>query len=136
MGRSFETGNFAAAGAGTTTFNTPLGYRAGAGGAETQQTSKSTNVTINAPSGRVTLHNASLGAGVEVSFSLLNSFVTDIDHVILTPVYSVSYDAQSYDIRCSQIGPNGFTVAIKNISGGSLSDALQINFVVIKGAVT
>ena len=46
-----------------------LGYGPGAGGTVTQATSKSTAVTLNKPSGQITMHNGSLGAGASAMFN-------------------------------------------------------------------
>lgn len=40
-----------------------IGYQAGSGGAVMQATSKGTSVTLNKPSGQITMNNAALAAG-------------------------------------------------------------------------
>jgi len=49
-----------------------LGYGTGSGGTVTQATSKTTNVTLNKTNGKITMNNASLGAGASATFGLLN----------------------------------------------------------------
>jgi hypothetical protein len=56
-----------------------LGYTAGAGGAVTQATSKSTGVTLNRPAGAITMNGVALAAGTIVSFALTNSVITADD---------------------------------------------------------
>jgi hypothetical protein len=111
-----------------------IGYQAGKGGAVTQATSKSTAVTLNKPSGRVTLNGAALAAGATASFALNNTSIAETDTVAISLSGAmgtfVNYNIWSY------VGAGYVLIAIKNISGGSLSDAPTINFAVIKGANT
>jgi hypothetical protein len=135
MGRSFETGNFAAAGAGTTTFNTPLGYRAGAGGTVTQETSKGTSVELNTLSGRITMHNQTLAAGAAATFLFGNNLAGEHD-VLLVSFKEYGGANENYTVTTmTRNGGNGFFISVRNASSGSLSDALPLNFVVLKGAV-
>jgi hypothetical protein len=106
-----------------------LGYGTGAGGTVTQATSKSTAVTLNKPTGQITMNNAALGAGAVVAFVVNNSLVASTDTVILVPVSS-----SNYTVICQSLGAGQFTVRVTNVTGGSLSEALQINFAIIKGA--
>jgi hypothetical protein len=110
-----------------------VGYTPGAGGTVTQATSKSTDVTLNKPSGRVTLNGAALAAGATASFTLNNTTIAEGDTVLLSLSGAmgtfVNYNLWSY------VGGGYVLIAIKNISGGSLSDAPTINFAVIKGAI-
>jgi hypothetical protein len=109
-----------------------IGYQVGRGGVVTQATSKSTAVTLNQPSGRVTLNNASLAAGATASFTLNNTSIAETDTVAISLSGAmgtfVNYNIWNY------VGGGYALIAIKNISGGSLSDAPTINFAVIKGA--
>jgi hypothetical protein len=109
-----------------------IGYQAGRGGAVTQATSKSTAVTLNKPSGRITLNGAALSADATVSFTLNNTSIAEGDTVVMSLSGSmgtfVHYNIWNY------VGGGYALIAIKNISGGLLSDAPTINFAVIKGA--
>lgn len=111
-----------------------IGYQAGKGGAVTQATSKSTSVTLDKPAGQITMNNAALGAGASVSFQVLcASFATTSDNVICTVVddFGAFYTAQTHSVW------NGyFYIRLTNISGGSRSEAVRVNFAVIKGAIT
>lgn len=108
-----------------------LGYGTGAGGPITQATSKSTAVTLNKPTGRVTMNNAALAAGASVSFNLQNTFITTTDTVIVCPYNNANYRVEVGAILSV---PAGVQIRVTNITGGSLSEALEINFAVIKGA--
>jgi len=112
--------------------NGGIGYQTGRGGTVTQATSKSTEVTLNKPSGRITLNGAALAAGATASFTLNNTSIAETDTVAISLSGAmgtfVNYNLWSY------VGGGYVLIAIKNISGGSLSDAPTINFAVIKGA--
>jgi hypothetical protein len=58
-----------------------LGYNTG--GAVTQETSKSTGVTLNGASGRITLNAAALDTATTVSFTLTNTSITANDLLLL-----------------------------------------------------
>lgn len=114
--------------------NGGIGYQPGRGGTVTQATSKSTAVTLNKPSGRITLNGAALGAGATASFTLNNTAITENDTLLLTLSGAmgtmVNYNIWSYVANGSAL------IAIRNISTGSVSDSPTINFAVIKGAST
>ena len=109
----------------------------GAGGTVTQATSKSTSVTLNKPSGQITTHNSALAAGATVTFTCLNSYVSATSCVVVSGIYAggASYPA-NYQIDATQLAAGYFTVRIKNLSAGSLSDALVIQFNVHTGATS
>ena len=108
-----------------------LGYGTGSGGTVTQATSKSTAVTLNKPSGQISMNNAALASGASVTFVVNNSFVTLTDGVNVWPVANGSYVVTVTGIFSGQ-----FQVRVTNITGGSLSEALPINFQIAKGATT
>lgn len=108
-----------------------VGYGVGAGGTVTQATNKTTAVTLNKPFGRVTMNNAALAAGASVEFSVANTFVTVDDMVVAT-----SESFVSYAVQVQRVATGGFVLRVTNYSGGSLSEAVRINFAIIKGAVS
>lgn len=110
-----------------------IGYGVGAGDAVTQLTSKSTGVTLNKSSGRVITHYAELAAGDIVSFTLLNNQIAGDDVLAISVTGGPNPDA--YLIR-ARIFSGGAVVSIVNQSGRALSDAIQFQFVVLKGAVS
>lgn len=110
-----------------------LGYGTGAGGTVTQATSKSTAVTLNKPTGQITMNNAALAAGTTVLFALSNSLITDND--IITVVGATpAFNYNNYQIYAVQCYSGTAVIAVKNVSAGSLSEAIKINFAIIKGA--
>ena len=109
-----------------------IGYAAGAGGAVTQATSKSTAVTLNRLTGQVTMNNASLAAAAEVSFTVNNTLVGANDVVVVN--HSSAGTAGSYLLSIGAVAAGSFSVTVSNASAGSLSEAIVIGFAVIKGA--
>ena len=112
---------------------TGVGYITGAGGTVTQPTSKSTGVTINKICGAITTNNAALAAGAEVKFTVTNSMVAATDVVVLS--IQSGGTSGSYLLTVGAVAAGSFDVVISNASAGSLSQALVINFAIIK-AVT
>ena len=114
-----------------------LGYGVGAGGTVVQATSKSTAVTLNKPTGQITMNNAALAAGASVTFQFSNNLITTVDALILTiDGYSITgVPTEKYSVSGSVIGSRAY-ITLKNISAESLSEALRINFTIIKGATS
>lgn len=108
-----------------------LGFGTGSGGTVTQATSKTTGVTLNKPTGRITMNNAALAAGASVLFTVTNSSVAANDCVISQAGPGFS----NYRVETANGGAGAFNVRVTNLSAGSLSDAVTINFVVVKGAI-
>lgn len=111
-----------------------IGYSTGAGGTVTQATSKTTGVTINKPSGRITMHNAALAAGASVAFSVSNSTVAG-HGVVVSGDYGL-VNPSNYRIELAYSGAGSFAIRVTNITAGSLSQALEINFCVLARSFT
>ena len=110
-----------------------IGYLTGNGGTVTQSTSKSTAVTLNKPSGQITLNNAALASDTTVSFTLNNVCCQIGDVLILNHVSGGT--AGSYLLN-AQTTTGSASINVRNITGGSLSEAIVIGFAVIKGATS
>lgn len=110
-----------------------LGYATGAGGAVTQATSKSTGVTLNKICGQITMNAAALAAGASVSFDVANSIVTATDTVVLSGYWG-TISAANYRIELVHVSAGFFSIRVTNTTAGSRSEAVQINYTVIKGA--
>jgi hypothetical protein len=108
------------------------GYITGEGGTVTQGTSKSTAVTLSKKCGQITMHNASLAAATTVSFTLTNTTIAATDLLVLNHVSGGT--AGSYLLN-AQCGAGSATINVRNITAGSLGEAIVIGFAVIK-AVT
>jgi hypothetical protein len=113
-----------------------IGYTLGAGGTVTQETSKSTPVTLNKLTGRITLHNESLAAGAAATFTFNNSLAGDDDVLILsTHEYGGSNANHTFTPMTKNLG-GGFFITVRNVSGAPVAEAVQLNFAVIKGVVS
>jgi hypothetical protein len=107
-----------------------IGYTAAAQGTVTQATSKSTAVTLNKPAGRITMDAASLATATNATFTLNNSFISANDTVVLT-ISGGQATAGSYNVFANNLGTGTVSISLRNISGGSLSEAVVINFAII-----
>jgi N-acetylmuramic acid 6-phosphate (MurNAc-6-P) etherase len=107
-----------------------LGYASAAQGTVTQATSKSTGVTLNKSAGVITMNNAALGATTSVNFALTNSTISANDTVILTLANSGATPG-SYTAIVSALTTGSATITVRNITGGSLSEAIVLNFCII-----
>jgi hypothetical protein len=107
-----------------------IGYGTGAGGTVTQATSKTTTVTLNKPTGLITMDGAALAAGATATFALSNSIIASDDTVIVHRDSGGTNDA--YQIWTDAVFTGSSRISVKNISAGSLSEAVVIRFTVIK----
>ena len=105
-----------------------IGYAAAAQTAVTQLTSKSTGVTANTSAGQITMNNASLATVTNVTFTLTNSVLSAKDVLILNTTNGTS---GAYNAFVSSMAAGSATITLRNISSGSLSEAVVINFAII-----
>lgn len=110
-----------------------IGYATAAQGAVTQATSKSTGVTLNKSNGQITMNNAALANGASISFTLTNNLISARD-VIIVNVAGGATTPGSYTSYVSTIGTGTAVLSLYNISGGSLSEAVVLNYAIIHGA--
>lgn len=123
---SNATGNTIYFGLRSKTKTAAIGYATGAGAAVTQLTNKTTGVTINSATGQITTANSLLNNGSTAVFQVTNSVVESTD-IVLVATPSGNYTARTYNY-----GAGVFDIALTNVSGGALSDAVLITFAVIK----
>ncbi len=102
------------------------------GGTVTQATSKSTGVTLNAASGQITCDDATLNAGVEVSFTVTNSEIAATDVIVVN--HASGGTAGSYLAQATAVAAGSCAITITNTSAGNLGEAIVLNFVALKGA--
>lgn len=138
-GLAFSGGNLTADGtvavatAGQVKSSSPsagIGYATGAGGTVTQATSKSTAVTLNNACGQITMNGAALASGTVASFVFNNSMIVATDLMVLNHVAIGSFGSYLLNARS---GAGFASIDVRNISAGSLSEAIVIGFAVIKG---
>jgi hypothetical protein len=109
-----------------------IGYSSAAQGTVTQATDKSTGVTLNKSAGRITMNNAALAANTAVSFTLTNSLISTNDAIIVN--VSGGGTAAAYTTYISSMSAGSAVVTLRNLTGGSLSEAVIINYAIIHGA--
>ena len=105
-----------------------FGYISGTG-TVTQATNKATGVTLNSPTGQITLNGASLALDTTVSFTLTNSSITANDVLILNHISGGT--AGSYLLN-AQAAAGSASINVRNITAGILSEAIVIGFAVIQ----
>jgi hypothetical protein len=120
------TGNQVISGAGK------HGYATGSGGVVTQATSKATGVTLSEPTGQITLNGAALAADTTVSFTLTNTVIEANDILIMNHISGGT--AGSYLLN-AQSAAGSASINVRNITTGSLSEAIVIAFAVIKAVI-
>jgi len=112
------------------TTTTGLGFYTGAGGTITQATSKATAFTLSKMCGQITMAADALAANTIVSATWTNSLIAATDVVIINHKSGGTLGAYTINVAC---GSPTSTLYIRNNTSGSLSEALVLNFVVIKG---
>jgi len=100
------------------------------GGNVTQLTNKSTAVTCNGRTGRITTSGAALAGGTEVTFVVNNTYVQQYDLIILNIKDPVR--ANTYLATVAGVGTNSFNIMITNLDNNSHSDAIVLSFAVIQ----
>lgn len=109
------------------------GYVTGEGGAVTQATSKSTGVTLNKKCGQITLNQAELAADSAVSFVLTNNTIAATDVIVLNHASAGTFGAYLLSARA---GIGSATINVRNVTAGSLSEAIVVGFAVVKAVIS
>lgn len=109
------------------------GYAQG-GGSVTQTTSKSTGVELNTPCGQITMDAASLAADTAVAFTLTNSQIAPQDVVAVSIKSGAT--AGAYAVSTLDIASGSVKIVLRNLTAGALSEAVVLNFVLIKSTTT
>ena len=107
-----------------------IGYTASARGTVTQGTDKATAITLNKSAGTVTMNAAALGATTSVNFTLNNSTISAGDAVIVS-IVSGTATVGTYTLWVTALTTGAATLTLRNITGGSLSEAVVFNFVIV-----
>lgn len=96
----------------------------------TQATSKSTAVISDGPCGQITMNGAALAASTSVGFTVNCAYVAAKDTVNI--VIASGATAASYLYTVDSVAAGSFTIHLRNISGGSLSEAIVFNYTIIR----
>jgi hypothetical protein len=107
-----------------------IGYKTGAGGTITQATSKVTAFTLSKVCGKITFAADALAANTTTAGATwTNTVIAAGDTVVWNHVSGGTLGA--YDVIFTP-GAGTCTVSIRNVTGGSLSEAPVIQFAIIK----
>jgi len=109
------------------------GYAQG-GGSVTQLTDKATGVELNTPCGEITMNGAALAANTAVAFTLTNSQISPQDVVAVSIKSGAT--AGAYSVSTLDIASGSVSMVLRNLTAGSLSEAVVLNFVIIKSTTT
>ncbi len=111
-----------------------LGYTTGSGGTVTQASNKTTAVTLNKINGEIVMNAAALADDATAAFTLTNSTIAATD-VVIVNVASVG-TAGAYQVTVGAVAAGSCSISVLNVSGGSLSQAIKLNFAVIKAVAS
>ena len=107
-----------------------LGYGTGAGGTVTQATSRTTGVTLNKPTGAITLVSAA-GSTSWQSFTVTNSLVAATDVVCVVQ----KSGTDKYMMHVTNVAAGSFQITFAT-TGGTTTEQPVFNFAVIKGSTS
>ena len=113
-----------------------IGYDIGAGGTITQTgVVKTTPVILNRPTGHIITSNAALAANTTVSFTMINSVIKTNDIILISQIFPI-LSLASYNITATSLGDGSCIIAIRNLTAASLSEALELRFIIIGSSDT
>lgn len=110
-----------------------LGYIAGAGGTVAQTGNKSGNVTLNKPTGEITMQNTNLAADTTVDFYLTNNTITPTDLLIINQTSTANAGGYVFNAICNSGNAHIF---VRNIMAATAGDAVVLRYAVVRGATT
>lgn len=120
--------SIASSGAVTSSAVSGIGYAAGAGGAVTQLTSRTTGVTLNKASGAITLFSTTTTAGQVTTFTVTNSSVVATDTINL----GVKSGTGVYLALVTAVGGGTFNISVHTPAAVGTAEAPVINFALVK----
>ena len=106
-----------------------IGYATAAQGSVTQLSNKSTAVTLNKSSGRITMNNADLATVTTVSFTLNNSTISAKDTMVVC--ISSGATTGAYLVYVSNLTAGAAVISLRNFTAGTLGEAVVINYAII-----
>jgi hypothetical protein len=106
-----------------------IGYATGAGGAQTQLTSKATTVVSNTATTLITMAADQLALLSIVSFTFTNSAIAATDHILVNHESGGTIGAYTF---AATPGSGTSTIYVRNATAGNLSEAIVIRVTIIK----
>ena len=105
------------------------------GGTVSQNTSKSTAVTLNKRSGKITMDNEDLFSNTTVNFTVNNDTVKSGDVIIVNHISDGTFG--HYIVQAGEpIANTSFKISVTNVTGNTLNDALVLHFVIITATIS
>lgn len=119
---------------------TSIGYAAGLGGTATQGTSRTTGVTLDAPSGQITLFAASIAGHDADEFTLTNSYIGATDIIAVNIANGVAVGTRKYyQVHICAVAAGSCVIAVGNIDNATIpaagTESPVITFAIIKGVI-
>jgi len=107
------------------------GYATGSGGTASQGSGsgKATGVTLSKSNGSITLDAANLNAATTVSFTLTNTVIEAGDILVMNHLSGGTAGAYTLNAQCAA---GSAAINVRNVTAGSLAEAIVIRFAVIK----
>ena len=105
------------------------------GGVVAQDTNKGTAVTLAKPTGKITMQATALADATTVSFTVNCTGFGRATDVCIVNHHSIG-TAGNYVVQAHGHATNSFVISVRNISGGSLSDAIILHYALIQTAHT
>ena len=109
-----------------------VGYSTGAGGTITQSTSKATAFTLSKICGTIVTASDALASQTTVSCTWTNTTIAATDQVVITHDSGGTLGGYNFAITP---GAGSATLYIRNVTGGSLSEAITLRFHVFKNVI-
>lgn len=119
---------------------TSIGYAAGLGGTVTQGTSRTTGVTLNAPSGQITLFAGSISGHEADEFTLTNSYIGATDTIVLNIASGAAAATRKYyQVHVCAVAAGSCVISVGNIDNATIpsagTESPVITFTIIKGVI-
>ncbi len=108
----------------------PIGFVSNAGSIVTQSTNKANLVAMSKVCGQIITSNASLSANTSVGFRFYNEYISSTDILVLNIAAGAS--EASSRVQVESMNANLANIRIYNIGGGTLSEAITLNYALIK----
>jgi hypothetical protein len=117
---------------------TSVGYTTGFGGTVTQGTSRTTGVTLDAPSGQITLFAANLAVHDADEFTLTNSYIGATDMVVVNIASGAAAGTRRYyHVGVVAVAAGSCVISVGNIRNAVTpptgTEAPVLTFAIIKG---
>lgn len=111
--------------------STPFGYATGSGGTVTQLTSRTTGVTLNRPTGAITLFSVANNNAAWTTFTVTNSTVAANDNVVV----NCRSSTDTLIAHVTKVSAGSFQITFISVLGTTVESPV-IGFSVIRGSNT